>query len=202
MKNRGLIRINLNKKAGFVQKLRDFDTQTITNFITTNILPIGFFIGLIFLALAGIYYYTLSKNVGELRVELEKEKNKRERIFAEIKRLEKLKKTLETENLVYQLVNGYNRVFFKAFSEWHKSFEGILIQNISICAFRDKNCDLNKKIKEGSILIKTPIVQIDFILLSDKYEFFEIGKVKRQTLITIAEYPYKRLCLEIRETEK
>ncbi|RUM28235.1 MAG: hypothetical protein DSY42_08755 [Aquifex sp.] len=199
MKNKELIRINLNKEAGFLQKLRDFDTQAITTFITTNILPISFFIGLIFLALAGIYYYTLSKNVEELRAKLEEEKNKRARIAAEIKRLEKLKKYLKAKNLVYELMDEYNRVFLKAFSESHKNLEGTLIQNISICAFRDRNCDLSKRIKKGSILIKTPIVQIDFILLGDNYNFFGIGEIKRQTFITIAEYPYKRLCLEIKE---
>jgi len=199
MKNKELIRINLNKRAGFLQNLRDFDTQAIITFTTTNILPVSFFIGLILLALTGIYYYTLSKNVEGLRTKLEEEKNKRERILLEIKRLERLKKSLKTKNLVYELVNEYNKAFLKAFSQSHKNLEGTLIQNISICAFRERNCDLSKRIKKGSILIKTPIVQIDFILLGNNYDFFDIGEIKKQTLITIAEHPYKRLCLEIKE---
>ncbi|HID65501.1 MAG TPA: hypothetical protein EYP32_00850 [Aquificaceae bacterium] len=202
MKNKELIRINLNKRAGFLQKLRGLDTQAITIFITTNILSISFFIGLIFLALAGIYYYTLSRNVEELKVKLEEERNRREKILAEIKRLEKLKKSLKTKSLVYELMDEYNRAFFKAFSEGYKNFEGTLIQNISICAFRERNCDLSKRIKKGSILIKAPIVQIDFILLGDNYDFFGIGEIKRQTFITIAEYPYKRLCLEIKKEKE
>ncbi|NPA32180.1 MAG: hypothetical protein GXO04_00990, partial [Aquificae bacterium] len=166
-KKREFLRINLNKgRGGLFEGLRGVEAGALLSALSTNFLPLLFLAGILLLIVSVVFYFFLLREVENLRAKVEEEKRKREALISQIRRLEAQKRRLELLSSVYEFVDRYNDEFFRAFSEAHKLREGFILQNISICSFRGKNCDINEALKRGSVRLSSPVVQLDFIALT------------------------------------
>ncbi|GAB6066099.1 hypothetical protein JCM9492_11910 [Aquifex pyrophilus] len=198
MNRKNLIRINLNKEAGLLERIKTLNLSEIKESVVANILPILFLSGVVLLLLTAGYYFILNNTLNNLKAELQREKAKRERLTLLVKRLEAEKRRLERKKKLFTFVKRYNESFKTALDRKNSLREGILLQNLSLCAFREQNCDVSKM---RGFTIKKPILQVDFIALREDESIYELGLVKKQELITVAGYPYKRFCIELIEKE-
>jgi len=196
--NKNFIKLNLNKERKRFIELRGINLEAVKEFATTNVLPLAFIGSLIILLLTIAYYFTLTKTIDNLKSQVAREKSKRGRILSEIKRLEKLKKTLETKRAVYEVVKSYNEKVIEILEKPINIKYGYSLQNFSLCAFRYKNCSIEEKLKkDGSFSLSKPIVQMDLILFNKELEKnFPPESIKRFTYVVIDNLPYRRICVE------
>ena len=199
MNRKKLIRINLNKEVGFLEKLKSLNIAELRESLVANILPILFLAGVILLILTAGYYFILNNRLNNLKVELEREKAKRESLIISLKRLEAEKRRLERKKKLFTFIEKYNESLKAVFERKNRLNKGIILQNVSLCVFREKSCDVSAK---KSFTVRKPILQVDFIALKEDESIYELGRVKKQELILIAGYPYKRFCIELIEKSK
>ena len=197
-KRRGFIKLNLNKERKAFIELRGISLESLKEFLTSNVLPLAFIGSIVIFVLTLVYYLTLSKSLNDLQNQISKEKSKRESLISEIKRLEKLKRTLETKKAIYEVVKNYNEITAKILENPIKLRYGYLLQNFSLCAFKFKSCSVEEKLKEDKrFSLEKPVVQLDLILLNEKLkDYFPPSSIRRFTYVVIDNLPYSRICVE------
>ncbi|AAC07872.1 hypothetical protein [Aquifex aeolicus] len=197
-KRKEFIKLNLNKERKAFIELRGINLELLKEFLSSNVLPLTFIGSLLILILTIVYYFTLSGSVNELKNEISKEKSKKERLLSEIKRLEELKKTLETKKAIYEVVKIYNDMVIKILENPVNLPYGYSLQNFSLCAFRFKNCDIQEKLnKDKSFSLDKPIAQLDLVLFNRKLEnYIPPDSIRKFTYVVIDNLPYRRVCIE------
>lgn len=194
-----LIRINLKKEKTVIEKLKAIDISALKEIVIANVFPILFLIGLLTLALTGGYYFYLQKKVSELKMQVEREKNRRKALLSEIKRLQREIEIVQVEARITKFVRKHNESVLKFIENplpFRKS--GFIIQNVSVCAFKEENCDIEKY--KGSLTLNKVVKNVDIILMGN-IEEIPFENVRRQTTIEIADLYFKRFCLEIKDEE-
>jgi len=197
-----MIRINLNKKEATLKKLLRFDFSGLKEGIVNNLLAVAFFIGVLGLIAAGVYYVLLQSTVENLKGEVEKEKRKRDKLLAEIRELRREIQRLKVRKKLHEGVRNYNDKLLAVLKE-ETEMRGIVIQNFSACLFRQRDCNLEEHLKRGTIELKDPIVQMDIVLLKDKaVNLIPAKGILSQTYVSVGGFPLKRMCVELSPSEE
>ena len=194
-----LIRINLRKEKSFFEKLSEIEITALREFLATNVFPILFLIGILILVLTAGYYFHMQTKVNELRRQVDAEKNRRKALLNEINRLQREIEKIKIESKITKFIKKHNENVLK-FIENPIPFigSGFIIQNVSVCAFREQNCDIEKY--KGGLTLNRPIKNVDIVLMGGT-EKIPFENVKRQTTIEIADIHFRRFCLEIKDEE-
>ncbi len=187
------IRINLNRKKGFLKKIKSFNSSSLKEFSAGNLYLVLFVIGILSLILSALVSFYMKNKIEDLENQVAQAKEKKDKLLAEIRALRNKIADLEFEQKLADYLRKHNESVTQEILEVQRMQGNLVVQNLSLCSgIGSKECDIEEA---SRIILGSPIVQMDVVAFGNTLDLNRY-QLMSQTYVEVGGLPIKRFCLQ------